>query len=310
MAVDQALVDLVTDPVLRLYRWESPTLTLGYFQATKDREQHWESRDCPLLRRSTGGGAIMHDIELTYSLILPTALVPTKTSELYDRVHQTVANILAEVGLTTLLHPQRPIAQEPIAQEPFAQEPIEQESIAQEPNAQEPFIRERNPIEPPKLDSNQVREDSSSAGVSNVESTSHSSRRSIRQEPFLCFQRRAAGDLILWPTAPTAGDGAADTNFGHKILGSAQRKRDGAVLQHGSILFQRSSKAPQLFGINDYLVFDQQYDLVDFGQKLADRLLAQFGWSGAPSHLTEQETAQARAYQESRFSHPNWNTMR
>jgi lipoyl(octanoyl) transferase len=295
MAVDQALVDLVTHPVLRLYRWESPTLTLGYFQATTDREQHWESRDCPLLRRSTGGGAIMHDIELTYSLILPPAFVPTKTSELYDRVHQTVANILAEVGLTALLHPQRPIAQEPIAQELIAQEP---------------FVGERNPIEPPKLGSNQVREDSNSAGVSNVESTFRSSQRSIRQEPFLCFQRRAAGDLILWPTAPTTGDAAVDTVFGHKILGSAQRKRDGAVLQHGSILFQRSSKAPQLFGINDYLALDHQYDLVDFGQKLADRLLAQFGWSGAPSHLTEQETAQARAYQEFRFSHPTWTTMR
>lgn len=285
MAVDQALLDLVTHPVLRLYRWESPTLTLGYFQATKDREQHWESRDCPLLRRSTGGGAIMHDIELTYSLILPTALVPTKTSELYDRVHQTVANILAEVGLTALLHPNRPIAQEPVPSE-------------------------RNQIEPPKLGCNQAPQDSNSTSVSNVESTFRSSRRSIRQEPFLCFQRRAAGDLILWPTAPTAGDGAVDTVFGHKILGSAQRKRDGAVLQHGSILFQRSSKAPQLFGINDYLAVAQQYELVDFGQKLADRLLAQFGWSGASSHLTEQETDQARAYQESRFSHPTWNTMR
>lgn len=273
MAVDQALLDLVTQPVLRLYRWETPTLTLGYFQATQDRDQHLESRDCPVLRRSTGGGAIMHDIELTYGLILPAALVPTKTSELYDRVHQTVARMLAKVGLTGLLHPNRPI-------EP---EPIEQGS---------------------NLDP------ASFFAVSQPESTSSGSNRSVRHEPFLCFQRRAAGDLILWPTAQTFAGNAAETKIGHKILGSAQRKRDGAVLQHGSILFQRSSRAPQLFGINDYLSPDQQYDLVGFSQELADRLLEQFNWSGALSHLTDQETTQAQAYQASRFSHPKWNSMR
>lgn len=258
MAVDQALLDLVTQPVVRLYRWETPTLSLGYFQATVDSEQHLESRGCPVLRRSTGGGAIMHDFELTYSLILPAELVQSKTSELYDRVHRTVAAMLAEVGLTALLHPSRPTVQEPIEH-----------------------------------------------GRS-----SNSSAVSVQREPFLCFQRRAVGDLILWPNAPTSGTHSADTVLGHKILGSAQRKRDGAVLQHGSILFQQSPRAPQLLGINDFLPTARRCDAMDFGLELIERFMSQFGWVWESSCLTDQETNVAQDYEQTRFSSPAWNALR
>src|SRR5437667_329111 len=53
-------------------------------------------------------------------------------------------------------------------------------------------------------------------------------------EPFLCFERRTCGDIIL-------GDA--------KIVGSAQRRRRGAVLQHGSVLLSRSDFALELPGI-------------------------------------------------------------
>lgn len=258
MAVDQALLDLVNEPVVRLYRWATPTLSLGYFQATVDSEQHVESRGCPVLRRSTGGGAIMHDFELTYSLILPADLVQSKTSELYDRVHRTVAGMLAEVGLTGLLHPSRPTVPEPL-----------------------------------ELGRN-----------------SNSSTASVQREPFLCFQRRAEGDLILWPSAPTAGTHTADMVIGHKILGSAQRKRDGAVLQHGSILFRQSPRAPQLLGINDFLPTDRHCDAMDFGLELIERFMGQFGWVGESSRLTDDETNLARRYEETRFSSPAWNALR
>src|SRR5205085_3279818 len=54
------------------------------------------------------------------------------------------------------------------------------------------------------------------------------------QEPFLCFQRRSCGDLVT---------------CGYKIMGSAQRRRHGAILQHGSLLLGRSHAAPELPGI-------------------------------------------------------------
>ena len=71
MAVDETLLESAAETsatTLRFYRWDRPTLSLGYFQQTADRTQHPESADCPLVRRSSGGGAIVHDHELTYSL--------------------------------------------------------------------------------------------------------------------------------------------------------------------------------------------------------------------------------------------------
>ena len=67
MAVDEALLDSCSRtgmPTLRFYQWSKATLSLGYFQRHRDREQHVASRDCPLVRRSTGGRAIIHDQEL------------------------------------------------------------------------------------------------------------------------------------------------------------------------------------------------------------------------------------------------------
>ena len=78
MAVDEALLETAADSgvaTLRFYQWNEPTLSLGYFQAATDRDQHPASRDCPLVRRASGGGAILHDRELTYSMAmsLPSA---------------------------------------------------------------------------------------------------------------------------------------------------------------------------------------------------------------------------------------------
>ena len=57
---------------------------------------------------------------------------------------------------------------------------------------------------------------------------------SLGGEPFLCFQRRSVGDLLV-------GE--------HKVCGSAQRRRKGAILQHGSLLLAASPHAPELPGL-------------------------------------------------------------
>lgn len=79
MAVDEALLDSVIadptrGPVLRWYQWREPTLSLGYFQPIADRAE--TLTDVPVVRRITGGGAILHDRELTYSLVVPTGCWP------------------------------------------------------------------------------------------------------------------------------------------------------------------------------------------------------------------------------------------
>ena len=50
----------------RFYRWEEPTLSLGYFQSYDDRARHAASQGCPVVRRPSGGGAIVHDKEKGY----------------------------------------------------------------------------------------------------------------------------------------------------------------------------------------------------------------------------------------------------
>ena len=74
MAVDEALLETAASlgvPTLRFYQWQEPTMSLGYFQEYADRLRHAASAGCPTVRRASGGGAIMHDRELTYSLAVP-----------------------------------------------------------------------------------------------------------------------------------------------------------------------------------------------------------------------------------------------
>jgi lipoate-protein ligase A len=76
MAVDQTLLHWVETkqlmgPVLRLYEWARPTLSLGYHQSVKLAVQLpvLQDLEVDLVRRWTGGGAVLHERELTYSFI-------------------------------------------------------------------------------------------------------------------------------------------------------------------------------------------------------------------------------------------------
>jgi lipoate-protein ligase A len=76
MAVDEALLESVIQneslPILRLYAWETPCVSLGYAQPVSDinliglKERGWD-----IVRRPTGGRAVLHADELTYSVIGP-----------------------------------------------------------------------------------------------------------------------------------------------------------------------------------------------------------------------------------------------
>jgi lipoate-protein ligase A len=178
MAVDEVLLESAAArgiDTLRFYEWEEPTLSLGYFQASADRAGHAASLACPLVRRASGGGAIVHDRELTYSITLARRSLPAAAAaDLYALCHETLVEALAELGVAAaLFRPTMCVCGGP-------------------------------------------------------------SRRSSGGEPFLCFQRRGSGDVLC---------GQA------KIAGSAQRRRKGAVLQHGSLLLARSPAAPEIPGL-------------------------------------------------------------
>src|SRR6476660_1233785 len=99
MAVDEVLLIDTAEhntATLRFYSWSEPTLSLGYFQRYADRQYHAASSACAVVRRQTGGGAILHDRELTYSLALPASHPLAKQNEkLYQIVHEAFVEILS-----------------------------------------------------------------------------------------------------------------------------------------------------------------------------------------------------------------------
>ena len=108
MAIDQALmahVDATRVPVLRFYSWREPTLSLGYFQSYEDRRVHAESTDVACVRRGTGGGAILHHHELTYSVAVPIESSDTKSRMwLYRTMHEAFARVLRQWGVRLAAH--------------------------------------------------------------------------------------------------------------------------------------------------------------------------------------------------------------
>jgi lipoate-protein ligase A len=102
MACDDVLLSRVDanpgEAVFRTYSWAEPTLSLGYFQSTESLESSSSFLGCPVVRRITGGGAIWHEQDLTYALVLPRAIFP-HTESLYWLVHGMIAACLEETGL-------------------------------------------------------------------------------------------------------------------------------------------------------------------------------------------------------------------
>lgn len=107
MAVDEALLQAASESAettLRLYRWSPATLSLGYFQSTQQRGAHAASFNCAMVRRTTGGGAILHDRELTYSLSLPFRDPKSAARlELYQLAHQALIAALGEWNIRATL---------------------------------------------------------------------------------------------------------------------------------------------------------------------------------------------------------------
>jgi lipoate-protein ligase A len=107
MAVDETLLEAAASEgqcTLRFYQWDEPTLSLGYFQASGDRLRHPASAACPMVRRPSGGGAILHDLELTYSLAAPERH-PLAAGRLrtYRMVHDALIEALAQWGIAASL---------------------------------------------------------------------------------------------------------------------------------------------------------------------------------------------------------------
>ena len=230
MAVDEALLQWAAARggwCWRFYRWAEPTLSVGRFQRYEDRQQHPASLSCPAVRRASGGGAIVHDAEITYSLVVPAGHpLAVRRIALYGLVHGTLIDVLRSLGIAAEL----------------------------------------------------CREGSSARGA---------------RQPFLCFQRRAPGDVLV---------GTA------KVAGSAQRRRRGAVLQHGSLLLRRSAAAPELAGLGELAPSPTSEERLVHGwlDRLSESLDA--SWQIEPLKADERDLAGRLA--ETKYASAWWNLGR
>lgn len=230
MAFDEALLEAaLADGVgtVRWYRWSRPTVSLGYFQQFAAVPEAYQSAGLDVVRRLSGGGAILHDRELTYSLSLPPLHSHSANPhELYVAVHAEIAQVLSRFGFTAA----------------------------------------------PR----------GSAGSAEPSPPG--------DEAFLCFGRGDPCDLLL---------------SGWKILGSAQRRRRGAVLQHGSLLLEASPHAANHPGL--FELAPRAVDLESLAAALAEALRVLFSAAPIEPGALDGVVHGARALERARYGSPAWN---
>lgn len=227
MATDEALLERAVHKgiaTVRIYRWELPTVSLGYFQKN---EVHESLANLPRVRRLTGGGAILHHREITYSCTLPAEHpLADESEQLYETIHAAIINCLAQHGAAL-----------------------------------------------------------------EMRGTTVHAEGGFHAEPFLCFGRQDSRDLVV-----------AD----QKVVGSAQRRRRGAILQHGSIVLEKSPFATDFPGISD-LFSDVSWPATEslmreLGPSLATALYPEFELEEDNAALT----AEAERWSTDKYLHLDW----
>jgi lipoyl(octanoyl) transferase len=213
MAIDEVLLESAIDrevATLRLYRWSLPTVSLGYFQPADDPVLEARFGGLARVRRLSGGGAILHDQEVTYSVAYPALhSFGSNPGGLYDRVHAAIVALLNEWGVPARLR----------------------------------------------------------------------GEAKTGDQPFLCFGRGDPRDIVL---------GA------HKIVGSAQRRRRGAVLQHGALLLSASPHAPEFPGVFN-LAPPPIHEANSIAERLGERIAAAIDDSEGATARRELESEEVRA---------------
>ena len=106
MSIDYSLLERAKEGVafLRLYRWEPPCLSFGRNEPAKRRydQSAIERLGLATVRRPTGGRAVWHDAELTYSVAAPETTFGS-LAESYNIIHATISAALNKLGLETEL---------------------------------------------------------------------------------------------------------------------------------------------------------------------------------------------------------------
>ncbi len=97
MAVDEALLTVGDPATLRLYGWSPHAISLGWFQRWQDFAEL--PAEVPVVRRLTGGGAIHHGSEVTFSLTCDAGVLPGDIAASYRLLHDAAVAALAQLGV-------------------------------------------------------------------------------------------------------------------------------------------------------------------------------------------------------------------
>ena len=106
MAFDESLLVHLNDigPTLRLYGWKPPAVSIGYFQNMNEEVNVEKAKEkgVDLVRRITGGGAVYHKYEVTYSIVIPE--IPGRILDSYRVIDMGIVKALRSLGLNAQHH--------------------------------------------------------------------------------------------------------------------------------------------------------------------------------------------------------------
>ncbi len=107
MAIDKAILVVNSEgnvpPTVRFYGWSPPAISIGYFQSLTEEIdiQACERFGVDYVRRITGGGAVFHEKELTYSIVVAEShpAIPKNILKSYGRICGAVMKGLLQLGI-------------------------------------------------------------------------------------------------------------------------------------------------------------------------------------------------------------------
>lgn len=110
MGLDEAVLNEIAEgrspATLRLYGWNPPAISIGYFQSLEEEVDTaaCRKRGVDIVRRITGGGAVLHEHEITYSIHIPETAaaeygIPLGVLESYGKICGGILKGLALLGL-------------------------------------------------------------------------------------------------------------------------------------------------------------------------------------------------------------------
>ncbi|MFZ5901694.1 MAG: lipoate--protein ligase family protein [Bacillota bacterium] len=109
MAVDEAILlahsQGLVPPTLRFYGWKPPAVSIGYFQRLEEEVDLEACRRLGIdwVKRPTGGRAVLHDQEVTYSVVIAQQLLPGSVVETYRILAAGLVEGLRMLGLPAAL---------------------------------------------------------------------------------------------------------------------------------------------------------------------------------------------------------------